>query len=189
MSDIRLFEAVNGLAGHFDSIDDFFQNVSRLVPLLLIALLVVAWFWPAPREVRTRRQLGGIAATIAACLALGVNQIIIRLWDRPRPFVSHHAILLLAPSHDPSFPSDHATFGAAVAVALALAARRIGLVAIVMAVLLAFARVYTGEHYVSDVVAGVIIGGACAVVVTLFVGRIAWLLDPPMRLARRIHLA
>jgi undecaprenyl-diphosphatase len=189
MTDGALFQAVNGLAGHVDVIDDVVEAASRDVPLLLIGLLFVAWFWPGDMITRGQRQLGAIAATIAATVALGVNQVIIRLWDRPRPFVSHHATLLLAPSHDPSFPSDHATFGFAIAVALAIAAWRIGVIALVLAALMAFARVYTGEHYVTDVLGGLLVGATFAVLATLLVGRMMWLIEPLLRLARRFHLA
>ena len=103
---------------------------------------------------RDQRQWGGIAATIAASLALAINQGIIRVWDRPRPFEAHQVVLLLKPSADPSFPSDHSTFAFAVAVALFLAWRRLGIAALVVAVLISLSRVYAGEHYVGDVVAG-----------------------------------
>ena len=189
MSDGALFLVINGWAGHVDAIDDPMEAISRFVPFLLIGLLFVAWFWPGDTMTRGQRQVGAIAAAIAAPLAMGVNQVIIRLWDRPRPFVSHHATMLLAPSHDPSFPSDHATFGFAIAVALAIAAWRIGVVALVLAALMAFARVYTGEHYVTDVLGGLLVGGTFAVLATLLVGRMMWLIEPPLRLARRYHLA
>ncbi len=138
---------------------------------------------------RNLRQWAVINATIAAAVALGVNQIIIRIWARPRPFASHHAIMLLTPSRDPSFPSDHSTFAFAVAVALFLAMRRFGVVALLLAAVIAFSRVYTGEHYVSDVVAGAVVGGTVAVVVNWARPLVMPILNPPLKLARRLHLA
>ncbi len=187
--DAALFSAINGLAGHVDGIDDLFELTSRAVPYLLVALLLGMWFWPASRPRRDRLQVGAIAATLAAAVALGVNQAIVHLWDRPRQFATHPVTLLLAPSHDPSFPSDHAAFGFAVAVAVYLASRRLGLVALLLATLLAFSRVYTGEHYVSDVLAGALIGAVAALGAARLVPRLEPLLDPPLRLARRLHLA
>jgi undecaprenyl-diphosphatase len=189
MTDGSLYLAINGLAGHIDQIDDAFEAMSRFIPFVLIALLLVAWFAPGPESGRYRRQLGTIAATLGASVALGVNQVIIRLWDRPRPFISHHATMLLAPSRDPSFPSDHATFGFAIAAALLIATWRLGVVALLLAAVMAFARVYVGEHYVSDVIGGALVGTTFAVLAMLAVARLAWLVDPPLRLARRFHLA
>ncbi|GAC1361611.1 MAG: hypothetical protein NVSMB32_00820 [Actinomycetota bacterium] len=55
--------------------------------------------------------------------------------------------LLLARTGDFSFPSDHAAVAGAVATALFLVDRRIGLVAAILALAMAFARVYVGAHY------------------------------------------
>lgn len=187
--DGSLYTAINGLAGHVDTIDDLFEFISNASPYILAGFLVLLWFLPGARELRTQRQWGVITAAISALVALGVNQIIIRIWDRPRPFISLPHTLLLAPSHDPSFPSDHATFTIAVAVALLVATRWAGILALSYALLVGFARVYTGEHYVSDVLAGAVIGALVAIVLSWAKPYLALVLDPPLRLARRWHLA
>jgi undecaprenyl-diphosphatase len=71
--------------------------------------------------------------------------------------------VLIARTTDFSFPSDHATAVGAVAGGLWVASRRWGIVAAVLAVLMAFTRVYVGTHYVSDVVAGLALGAVVAV--------------------------
>jgi undecaprenyl-diphosphatase len=187
--DASLFHAINTLAGHIDQIDDFFEFSARLLPLALVGLLLALWFWPGSRAERDVRQWACIAATGASALALGINQVIIHLWDRPRPFADHPAVLLLPPSHDPSFPSDHAAFVFAIAVAVYLSHRRAGLVALMIATLVGFARVYVGEHYVSDVLAGAVIGALAAGGVQLLRPYLLPILDYPFRLARRWHLA
>ena len=63
---------------------------------------------------------------------------------------------------DFSFPSDHAVMAGAVAAGLLLAHRRLGAVAVVAAVLMAFSRVYIAAHYPWDVVAGLLLGAAVA---------------------------
>jgi membrane-associated phospholipid phosphatase len=75
-----------------------------------------------------------------------------------------HALLLVDKTTDFSFPSDHAVMAGAVAMGLFLVSRRLGLVALVAALLMAFTRVYVGAHYPADVVAGLALG---AVVVAL----------------------
>ena len=48
---------------------------------------------------------------------------------------------------DFSFPSDHATVAGAVAGGLGIVDRRLGRIAVGLAVLMAAARVYVGAHY------------------------------------------
>jgi undecaprenyl-diphosphatase len=187
--DAALFEAINGLARYSDRPNDFFEFFAHFGPYLLVAMLLLIWFWPGKRNQRDLREWAVINATAAAIIALGVNQIIIRIWDRPRPFMVHPAILLLTPSRDPSFPSDHATFAFGIAVALYLAIRRVGIMALLLAALISFARVYTGEHYVSDVLGGAIIGGTVAWLINWSQPFVTPVIEPPLRLARKMHLA
>lgn len=187
--DDALFAAINGLAGHHAMLDDICVLASSAGPYLLIGALALLWFWPGDRSRRDRRQRDVMIALFSTAVALVLNQAIIHLWNRPRPFVMHAATLLLPPSHDPSFPSDHASFGFAIAMALILSSRRIGLPALLFAGILAFSRVYTGEHYVSDVVAGALIGGMVAYILHLAKPYLISALAPVVRWARRWHLA
>src|SRR6476620_8089071 len=149
--DYTLFHAINRLAGHIDLFDDTMQLIAAYAPFALIALLVGLWFKPGSPDQRDPRQWACITAVVSASLALGIAQVIIRIWERPRPFQSHHVHLLVKASTDPSFPSDHATFAFAVAVAIYLAHRRAGMLALGIAAILAVSRVYVGAHYVGDV--------------------------------------
>jgi undecaprenyl-diphosphatase len=187
--DGALYASINGLARYSDRSNDFFEFFANYGLYLLIVLLVAIWFWPGSRTQRNVRQWAVINATAAASIALGINQIIIRIWDRPRPFMEHPAIMLLTPSRDPSFPSDHATFAFGVAVALVLALRRVGIAALLLAALISFARVYTGEHYVSDVIGGAFIATMVAYVIHWSRPYVEPVIEPPLRLARRLHLA
>ena len=89
--------------------------------------------------------------------------------DRARPYVTHPAQthLLIARSHDPSFPSDHATGAFALAFGIWLYDRTVGTVLLVLAAVLAFARVYVGTHYPGDVIAGALMGVGVATVLHL----------------------
>jgi membrane-associated phospholipid phosphatase len=94
-----------------------------------------------------------------------------------RPYTAHPGILVLAHrSTDFSFPSDHAVMAGAVAAGLWLVSRRLGLIATLAALVMAFARVYIAAHYPQDVVAGLLLGAAVAAVVhwmaALPVGRV-----------------
>ena len=104
-----------------------------------------------------RRSSRPAAASVGL---LPINQPLGHLIDRARPYVTHPAQthLLIARSHDPSFPSDHATGAFALAFGIWLYDRTVGTVLLVLAAVLAFARVYVGTHYTSDVIAGALMG-------------------------------
>jgi undecaprenyl-diphosphatase len=74
-------------------------------------------------------------------------------------------------------------------VALVLALRRVGIAALLLAALISFARVYTGEHYVSDVIGGAFIATMVAYVIHWSRPYVEPVIEPPLRLARRLHLA
>jgi undecaprenyl-diphosphatase len=100
------------------------------------------------------------AALGAASIGLVVNQAIGHIWDRPRPYAAHpHGLTpLLARSHDPSFPSDHATAAFAIAFGVFFVYRRAGWLFLGFATLIAASRVLAGMHYPTDVLAGAGIG-------------------------------
>jgi undecaprenyl-diphosphatase len=135
-----------------------------LLALLLVAGWLVARRRPdAPRAVATAFLVG-----VGAVAALVANQAIGPAVDRLRPcHALHHVEVLLTCAGDSSFPSDHAMIAGAFAAGLLLLDRRIGLVSLVLALLVAFARVYVGVHYPGDVAAGLAIGAAIGAVVVL----------------------
>jgi undecaprenyl-diphosphatase len=106
----------------------------------------------------------------------------------------HATLLLSSASHDPSFPSDHATAAFAIAFTVLAFSRLVGFAFLATAVAIAFSRVLVGLHYPGDVLAGVAVGFvAAALVVTAgrtavarAVGVVSRLTDPLLRPAWRL---
>jgi undecaprenyl-diphosphatase len=143
-----------------DPLRFFALNAQYAFVSLLVILFLVRGKWGS-----VNARHGVVAAGFSALLALGVAHLIGDLWPRPRPYVAHPAVhLFIAPSHDPSFPSDHATAAFAIAVALLLRHRKAGWLALGLATILSIARVAVGTHYPGDVAAGALIGTAAALV-------------------------
>lgn len=174
--DLTLFKDVNGFAYHHDGFEDFVRFFAVYAEPLFIALLAALFLARGKLASRNARH-GVVAAGLSAALALAVAQLIVHLWQRPRPFVGHPEVAHLFVQHatDPSFPSDHATAAFAIAVSILLRSRPAGLVALVMAVLVAVGRVAVGVHYPGDVLGGALLGSAAALLI--------WI--PPVR--RPLH--
>jgi membrane-associated phospholipid phosphatase len=128
------------------------------------ALLLVAWLL-ARRSGDLARVGASLWAPIGALIAIGVNQFLVGAVGEPRPYtVLPDALVLVTRSADHSFPSDHAVMAGAVAAGVLLAHRRLGLVAVALAVLMAAVRVYVGAHFPLDVLAGLAVGALIAAV-------------------------
>ena len=144
--------AVNRWAGADAVIDLVMIWVSAIgVPLLVLA--VAAQWWRRTDRRHTRHVL--VAAGLSFLLGLALNQLILLFVHRVRPYDGGITQLLIEPSRDYSFPSDHATAAFAIAAAFLLhGMRRSGLGFLAAAVLVTVSRVYVGTHYASDVWAG-----------------------------------
>ena len=155
------FQTVNRWSADTPWAHGFFRAYANYGVALFIAALAVAGWIGLRTDARVLAR--AIWAGVAAVIALIVNQPIADAIGRARPFAAHRGVLVLVDkSTDPGFLSDHAVMAGAVAVGLVFAVRRIGVVMIAAAVLMAFARVYVGAHYPGDVVAGLAFGGVVA---------------------------
>lgn len=156
--DYSLYKTINGLTGSSFA-DGLFKLLAKDLPAVLVVLVAVAFLIPW-RDRRQQRRSGAVLATASAGLALLINQPIAHAVERLRPYLAHpaHAHLLISRSHDPSFPSDHATGALALAFGVWLYDRTLGTVLLFAGAVLAFSRVYVGTHYPGDVVAGALIG-------------------------------
>jgi undecaprenyl-diphosphatase len=166
--DWSILEFLNGFLARHDAIEDPYVAYINFSELLFLGLL--AWLFFATRgHARRTARHGAIAAALSSGLALGIGLLISHALNRPRPFVADPGAVHLLAQHaaDAGFPSDHATAGFAIAVAILLRHRRYGILALVMAVALAVGRVAVGVHYPSDVVAGALLGTLAALVLYL----------------------
>jgi undecaprenyl-diphosphatase len=132
-----------------------------LVPLAVLCCLLLA-----------RAGLRGEALAVALSLggAMLISDLVKALTSRPRPSVEH-----LQRVTGSSFPSGHTMQASAFWLSIALALCAAGLpsrvvraalaAAVLLALVVAWSRVYLGVHYPSDVVAGLLLGGGWAIFV------------------------
>lgn len=129
-----------------------------------IAWAALLLFFP-----KTRRT--GLSMGIALMLGVVIcNMIMKPAIMRPRPYdfqEEHFGIiinLLIEKQSDFSFPSGHTIASFEAGIALLLNDKRMGIPATILAVLVAFSRLYLYIHYPTDVIASVILGSLFAVI-------------------------
>jgi undecaprenyl-diphosphatase len=163
--DDSFYRGFNSLARNTSWAHGLITAYAKYGIVVFSVLFLAAWWWArlAPDPEREMALLGW--ACIGAVVAFVVAQGIGALVDRSRPYETiHDAVVLIPRSSDVSFPSDHATVAGALAAGLWLVNRRVGQLAVVAAVALGLARVYVGVHFVSDVVGGLVLGAAVALI-------------------------
>lgn len=113
----------------------------------------------------------GLTMLVANVLSHAAVQLLKRTVVRARPCDAAGQPLALVDLPDPfSFPSGHAAAATAVAASVTIAEPILGIVAIPIAGLVAYSRVRLRVHHVGDVLAGVILGLAGAIVASRLLG-------------------
>lgn len=156
------FRVVNDFARQTGWLHGFFTFFATYGIALFVLVLLAGW-WMSRRSGSGAMLAGLLWAPCAALIAVAINQPIVSSVHERRPFVAMpHVLTLVHHAADPGFPSDHATACGALAVGILLASRRLGAVAALIGLLVAFARVYVGVHYPGDVLAGLLLGAVVA---------------------------
>jgi membrane-associated phospholipid phosphatase len=164
--DRNLYLDVNSLSRDTGWAHGFMSDYALWGGLVVVAALALA----AGLWARRRGSLSGVAimvlAGVSALVSLGINHFLSLAVARPRPcHALHHVVVILSCAHDYSFPSDHSVIAGALATGMLFFSRRLGIVAILLAVTVAFARVYAGVHYPGDVLGGLVLGALVAAAV------------------------
>jgi undecaprenyl-diphosphatase len=154
----QLFQAINENAGHhplLDGIMVFFTDFA--FPLFALALLLM-WFLG-----KEKAKYTVVYAAITTVIGLVINVVLSHMFYENRPFVTHHVNLLVQHAKDSSFPSDHVTITFSIALAIMWQKyRKIGTGLIIFAIGTGISRVYVGNHYPFDVLAGIIVSLAAS---------------------------
>lgn len=164
----HIFHLVNGLPGAFYPVLWAIMQLGNVIAAFVAALLALLL-----RKVRLAVDLL-LAGGGAWLLAKLVKQVIYR--GRP-PQLLHHVIIRGAPAVGHGYVSGHAATAAALAtVAYPYLGKRTRILVIVLAAIVAIARVYVGAHLPLDVLGGAAMGWAIGSLVHLLFGA-----PPPRR--------
>lgn len=137
-------------------------------------------FWMAigallliPRKYR----MSGLQMLVAMALTFIVGNLILKnVFDRMRPcqvFVDAYNLTVKIP-HDASFPSGHTMNGITGSVSLIFMDKRVGIPALVLAIAIAFSRMYNFMHWPTDIIGGLCIGLISAIFVNWVFQKRGW---------------
>lgn len=167
--DYALTQSLNSLASKNAMLDALMIGISEIGPYLLVGLIAIRW-WAKQNRISQRHL--AIGCGVATALGLFLNQCILLFYHRPRPYESGLTRLLIQKSSDPSFPSDHATLGIAIAVFLLLGRDRWGIWFFLASFVIGISRIFIGTHYATDVLGGAVTGAVAAFIVALIYARL-----------------
>lgn len=157
MPDIQIFQFINNLAGQSIIIDNLFIFITIFGNFLLVLVILFT--------LNKRLILKSLIAYITVeIIDFGINL----LYYRSRPFVAQEVNLLIAHKATASFPSGHTMTVFVFAQLLYFYNKKYGIAAYVLALLVAFSRVFVGVHYPLDIVAGAGIGIGSAFIIEYF---------------------
>lgn len=155
--DLLAFSFFNALAGRADAIDWTIIFFAEALPYIAITLIGIALFLARARPWKERAYAFLLALATAAFARFAITGMLWRLYERPRPFLSHDVNQLLFVDA-PSFPSGHSTFMFAFSTVIWFYDRRLGAAMFVATIAIVLSRIAASVHYPSDILGGAVIG-------------------------------
>lgn len=140
---------------HNDILDPIMICITKLgdAGIFWILLSVVLLCFKKTRKI-------GLTSTVSLIFSVIFTNCIIKIAvDRIRPFAFDETLnVIISKPIDASFPSGHTSASVAAAVAILFWNRKYGIPAVILALLIAFSRLYLQVHFPTDVLGGLILG-------------------------------
>lgn len=135
-------------------LDTLFSWITFTGTITFIVLIIISLYLAGARK---EALVFTIVMIVTNVITFGLKYAI----ARPRP-----SDLGVVPQNMPAFPSGHTTNAFALAMTISSYHRKFSVVMFSWALLVALSRVYLGLHYVTDLVAGALVGITVSVIVT-----------------------
>jgi len=166
--DLAVSQLIFGIIGRWGWLDGSIIFLAKFLPYLmgLAFLFFVFQVKPWPRKIYFVSF-----AVLSAVLSRGLFTEIIRFfYVRPRPFEALGLEALLT-NNDPAFPSAHAAFFFALAFVFWFFNRRWSWAFGIAALINGLARVFSGVHWLTDILGGLLVALVAVLIVNLLLKR------------------
>ncbi len=166
--DLTIFRFIHAFAHYSKVLDRLGIFVAKYLQYALAGFLLALLFsqWQVYQPLLFEALLAGLFSRFV------IKFIITLFVQRPRPFVALSSAKKLITTwsfeDQLSFPSGHALFFFALSTTFFLSDVTLGMVFYFFSTLIAVARVFTGVHWPSDVLAGAFLGVFGALIVHVF---------------------
>ncbi len=156
-----IFIHINHYAGTNALFDKITIITASYLPIIFILILIYLWL-------KNKEYRPSILFCIySAIVGLLLNYFITLFYFHPRPFMDKIGTILIYHVPETSFPSDHTTFMASIALMLLFFKRiqKIGILLVALALIGGMARVFAGIHYPFDIVGSFLVAAIASSIV------------------------
>ncbi len=140
-----------------DALITFCGQYLIILPVLMTAYLLYKLDTKLKKQYLLLVIAGGLLALVLALVAS-------HFYSNPRPFLSDGVTPKFSSATDNGFPSDHTLLAAVLAFASLVYSRKLGVLLLVVAVLVAWGRVAGGVHHGVDVIASFALAGLAVLI-------------------------
>lgn len=170
---IELFRSINNFAFSYPQVGDVGLFVATTFCIIVIACAIVYLLTRSHKTFSTK-PLGMLRVRVweifyvvfSGSMSWIITSICKEIFQIPRPFVRFDDVHLLIQNESYfSFPSNHASFFASLAVSMYFINKKAGIIFGILAILIGVSRVVTGVHFPVDILVGWTIGALVSFVV------------------------
>lgn len=158
---VLLFIQENLRTLHLDKFFSIITSMNNLGIFWVFVGVILLFF-------KKHRKLG-ICMLVALLLTALLGEVVLKnMIGRLRPFVEHNFNLIIPPPGGYSFPSGHTASSFCSAFIIYRYDKRFGILAYILAFLIAFSRIYLLVHYPTDILGGIILGSIVGFLVSKY---------------------
>ncbi len=161
-----LFFYLNNLAGKFACFDSIVIFIAQYLAYWLVAAFFALVILEKDKKKKFKMLIFSILSIFLSRIV--ITEIIRYFYFVSRPFVNNNVFQLIFHETSGSFPSGHAAFFFALAMAVYFFKKKWSIVFFAGAILIGLARIIAGVHWPLDILGGAVIGVISFVLVAKF---------------------
>ena len=161
----QIFFFFYNLAHQSQIIDNIIIFFAVYFPYLVIALAGILLLFYLPAQAGRKFSREFFTVFISSGVAYAFFKVLKILFQVPRPFDALSGVNALYEATGFAFPSGHATFFMALAIAIFILHKKTGYVFMFFALLIGLSRIVAGVHFPIDILGGFVLGAGISYVV------------------------